>query len=142
MAARISRDRPLHMPCINGPYYREHIPAILREIASQYKPEGFTDNSWSGLSRANICLCDNCRAKFKKARGLDLPQRADWNDRGLSGVDRVELRVSPGDLGSVQQAAHGGRRAGVSVGRHDWRHDRRSGLGVSAITGRSAGAPS
>ena len=81
------------MPCVNGPYYREHIPAILREVASTYHPEGFTDNSWSGLSRANICLCDNCRAKFRKDRGLDLPQRADWNDSGLPGMDRVELRV-------------------------------------------------
>ena len=76
-----SRDSTLQMPCVNGPYYREHIPAILREVASKYKPEGFTDNSWSGLSRSNICLCDNCRAKFKKDRGLDLPARADWNDR-------------------------------------------------------------
>jgi len=75
------RDASLNMPCINGPYYREHIPAILREVATRYKPEGFTDNSWSGLSRANICVCDNCRAKFRKERGLDLPQRADWNDR-------------------------------------------------------------
>lgn len=75
------RDASLNMPCVNGPYYREHIPAILREIASRYKPEGFTDNSWSGLSRANICLCDNCGAKFKRDRGLDLPPRADWSDR-------------------------------------------------------------
>ena len=75
-----SRDTALHMPCVNGPYYREHIPAILREVASRYKPEGFTDNSWSGLSRANICLCDNCRTKFKKDRGVDLPSRADWTD--------------------------------------------------------------
>lgn len=75
------RDASLNMPCINGPYYREHIPAILREIATRYKPEGFTDNSWTGLSRANICVCDNCRAKFRSERGLDLPQRADWTDR-------------------------------------------------------------
>ena len=75
------RDASLNMPCVNGPYYREHIPAILREVATRYKPEGFTDNSWSGLSRANICVCDNCRAKFKNERGFDLPQRADWNDR-------------------------------------------------------------
>jgi hypothetical protein len=75
------RDASLNMPCVNGAYYREHIPAILREVASRYKPEGFTDNSWSGLSRSNICVCDNCRAKFKNDRGFDLPQRADWDDR-------------------------------------------------------------
>jgi hypothetical protein len=26
------REQTLHTPCINGPYYREHIPAILREV--------------------------------------------------------------------------------------------------------------
>jgi hypothetical protein len=75
------RDNSLHMPCVNGPYYRQQIPAILAEVASKYHPEGFTDNSWSGLSRANICFCDNCRAKFRAERGFDLPERADWNRR-------------------------------------------------------------
>ncbi|HVU37353.1 MAG TPA: beta-galactosidase [Opitutales bacterium] len=73
------RDRGLNIPCINGPYYREHIPAILREIAEKYKPEGFTDNIWSGLPRANICYCDNCVKKFRDQRGLELPESADWN---------------------------------------------------------------
>jgi hypothetical protein len=72
-------DRGLNVPCINGPYYREHIPAILREIAEKYHPEGFTDNIWSGLARANICYCDNCVKKFREQRGLDLPRTADWN---------------------------------------------------------------
>lgn len=72
-------DRGLNVPCINGPYYREHIPAILREIAEKYHPEGFTDNIWSGLARANICYCDNCAKKFREQRGLSLPQTADWN---------------------------------------------------------------
>ncbi len=72
-------DRGLNIPCINGPYYREHIPAILREIAEKYHPEGFTDNIWSGLPRANICFCENCAKKFRDQRGLDLPRTADWN---------------------------------------------------------------
>jgi hypothetical protein len=74
------RDRDLNIPCINGPYYREHIPAILREIAEKYQPEGFTDNSWSGLPRTNICGCDNCAKKFRADRGLDLPRQLDWDD--------------------------------------------------------------
>lgn len=73
------RDQTLSVPCINGPYYREHIPSILREIAAAYHPEGFTDNSWSGLGRGSICYCDTCRRTFRAARGLDLPQRHDWN---------------------------------------------------------------
>jgi Hypothetical glycosyl hydrolase 6 len=73
------RDRGLNVPCVNGPYYRTHIPAILREVATTYHPEGFTDNSWSGLGRNSICHCDNCRKKFRDQRGLDLPSRQDWN---------------------------------------------------------------
>jgi hypothetical protein len=73
------RDETLYAPCINGPYYREHIPAILREVAGRYQPEGFTDNSWSGLPRGSICYCSNCRTKFKDARGFDLPRGRDWN---------------------------------------------------------------
>lgn len=75
------RDQTLYAPCINGPYYREHIPEILREIAGTYRPEGFTDNSWSGLGRGSICYCTNCRNRFRQARGLDLPQRADWTSQ-------------------------------------------------------------
>ena len=76
------REQTLHTPCINGPYYREHIPAILREIAQTYRPEGFTDNSWSGLGRGSICSCDNCRQKFRSATGQDLPTRHDWTAPG------------------------------------------------------------
>lgn len=41
----------LFITCVNSPYYKEQIPAIMREIAVLYHPEGFTDNSWSGLGR-------------------------------------------------------------------------------------------
>jgi Hypothetical glycosyl hydrolase 6 len=73
------RDRDLYAPCINGPYYREHIPSILREVAAKYRPDGFTDNSWSGLPRASICHCPSCRTKFRDERALDLPRKRDWN---------------------------------------------------------------
>lgn len=70
----------LFVTCVNGPYYDEHIPAILREIAEVYHPEGFTDNSWSGLGRNTICYCANCRRKFRDQSGGELPRGKDWND--------------------------------------------------------------
>jgi Hypothetical glycosyl hydrolase 6 len=73
------RDPDLYAPCINGPYYRVHIPSILREVAAKYRPEGFTDNSWSGLPRERICRCATCRTRFKDERALDLPAKRDWN---------------------------------------------------------------
>ena len=74
------RARNLYVPCVNGGYFREHIPAILNEIAGTYHPEGFADNSWSGLPRKSICYCDNCKSKFLAARGFGLPRAWDWND--------------------------------------------------------------
>ncbi len=71
----------LYITCINGPYYNEHIPAILTEIATLYHPEGFTDNSWSGLGRDSICYCNNCKNKFKDKTGNDIPQVKNWDDR-------------------------------------------------------------
>ena len=79
-AGRPHKAGELFVTCVNGPYYDEHIPAILREIAERYHPEGFTDNSWSGLGRGTICYCENCRRKFRERSGKDIPREKDWND--------------------------------------------------------------
>jgi len=73
------RGRGLYIPCINGPYYEEYIPGLLQEIAQRYRPDGFTDNSWSGLGRDSICYCVNCARKFRERAGQDLPRRHDWD---------------------------------------------------------------
>ena len=75
------RAGDLYITCINGPYYNEHIPSILTEIATLYHPEGFTDNSWSGLGRDSICYCNNCKKSFKDKTGNDIPQAKNWDDR-------------------------------------------------------------
>ena len=74
------RNRDLYVSCVNSPYYDEHIPAVLREIAARYRPEGFTDNSWSGLGRGSICYCANCERKFRAQAGQSLPRAKNWND--------------------------------------------------------------
>ena len=71
----------LFVTCINGPYYNEHIPAILSEITKKYHPEGFTDNSWSGLGRESICYCDNCKKSFGDKTGNEIPKRKNWRDK-------------------------------------------------------------
>jgi hypothetical protein len=70
----------LFVACVNGPYYEEHIPAILREIAERYHPEGFTDNSWSGPGRGSPCFCENCQRKFRERSGEELPRQKSWDD--------------------------------------------------------------
>lgn len=70
----------LYISCINSPYYSEHIPAILEEIARLYHPEGFTDNSWSGLGRDSICYCMHCQKSFRDRAGQVLPAEKNWDD--------------------------------------------------------------
>jgi len=70
----------LFITCINSSYYNDHIPSIIKEIIELYHPEGFTDNSWSGLGRDSICYCVNCRNSFRKQHGMEIPPKADWND--------------------------------------------------------------
>ncbi len=66
--------------CVNSPYYDEYLPSVLTEIIERSHPEGFADNSWSGLGRDSICYCENCARKFRDAAGQPLPARHDWDD--------------------------------------------------------------
>ena len=83
--ARNSEGKPYraadkYVTCVNGPYYDEYLPAVLTEIIERSHPEGFADNSWSGLGRDSICYCDNCARKFRDKAGATLPLKHDWND--------------------------------------------------------------
>ncbi|MCU1259321.1 MAG: hypothetical protein JWO80_2206 [Bryobacterales bacterium] len=68
-----------YITCVNSPYYDEYIPGVLREIIDRSRPEGLTDNSWSGLGRDSICYCENCARKFRDQAGQTLPPRKDWS---------------------------------------------------------------
>jgi hypothetical protein len=83
--ARDRQDNPyrsgdLYITCINSRYYEEWIPNLLREIIERSHPEGFADNSWSGLGRNSICHCQNCKRKFREHAGQELPSEKDWNN--------------------------------------------------------------
>lgn len=47
----------------------------MREIIDWEKPEGFTDNSWSGLERDQIYDCKYSQDRIRKATGKDVPRR-------------------------------------------------------------------
>lgn len=72
------RAGDLFVACINSPYYEEHLTDVLREIIARSRPEGITDNSWSGLDRDHICYCVHCARKFRAATGMALPRGRDW----------------------------------------------------------------
>ncbi|HEX3813656.1 MAG TPA: alpha-amylase family protein [Mycobacteriales bacterium] len=69
-----------YVACVNSPYYTEYLPAVLEEIIERTHPEGFADNSWSGLGRDSICYCGYCRRSFRDSTGLPLPSTVDWDD--------------------------------------------------------------
>ncbi|HET7768280.1 MAG TPA: beta-galactosidase [Chloroflexota bacterium] len=74
-------DGPFYTACISSPYYREYLPAVLQEICERYQPEGFSDNSWSGLSRSAICYCPHCASSFAAhSAGKRLPRAKNWDD--------------------------------------------------------------
>jgi Hypothetical glycosyl hydrolase 6 len=73
------RAEDKYVTCVNSGYYDEYIPGILTEIVERSQPEGFTDNSWSGLGRDSICYCENCVRKFREKTGQGLPRAKDWN---------------------------------------------------------------
>jgi Hypothetical glycosyl hydrolase 6 len=73
------RQADKFVTCINSPYYSDYLPKIMEEIIRRSSPDGFSDNSWTGLRRNNICYCRHCVEKFLSWSGLDLPKRHDWN---------------------------------------------------------------
>jgi len=100
----------LYITCVNSPYYNEHIPAILREIAEFYHPEGFTDNSWSGLGRESICYCEFCKKSFRDKTGYNLPEVKNWDNQGYRQWIRwnYDRRVEIWDLNNRTTKSVGG----------------------------------
>ncbi|MEO5998940.1 MAG: beta-galactosidase [Chitinophagaceae bacterium] len=100
----------LYIACINSPYYQEHIPAVLTEIAKLYHPEGFTDNSWSGLGREAICYCENCKKSFHDKTGKPIPLAKNWDDKVYKQWIRwnYDRRLEIWDLNNRTTKAAGG----------------------------------
>ena len=69
-----------YFSCVNSNYYKNYIPKVLEEIITRYQPDGFADNSWTGVPRSTICYCVNCRDKFKRDSGYELPKKTDFDD--------------------------------------------------------------
>lgn len=110
-AGRPYRAGEFYVTCINGPYYEEYLPDVLREIIDRSHPEGFTDNSWSGLSRSSICYCANCARKFRDRTGQALPRIKNWEDAVYREWIRwnYALRLEMWDLNNRTTRAAGGK---------------------------------
>ena len=64
--------------CPNNEEYRQHMASQIRQIVTDYDPDGLWIDmcNWHGA----VCYCASCREKFYRETGLDLPEKKDWND--------------------------------------------------------------
>ena len=63
--------------CLNQPVYRAFVLAQLNEIVEGRKFDGFfvDDSFWS-----TVCVCAECRKKYRAEAGVEIPQTVDWFD--------------------------------------------------------------
>ncbi len=101
---------------MNSPYYDEYIPGILREIVERSHPEGFADNSWSGLTRDSICYCENCARKFRDEPASALPIAQDWDNADYRQWIEWNYARRVGDLGPQQPRQPRRRAARIACG--------------------------
>lgn len=92
----------LPRPCFNGPYHREFIPAVMRELGERYPIDGFYANGWPSIGIAPpdpavACHCDAClgawQALGRSPQELpSIPDPADdrWRDYVALVQDNVE----------------------------------------------------
>lgn len=134
------RAGELYIACIHSPYYEQFIPEVLREICAHYRPDGFADNSWSGLGRDQICYCRHCRRSFAAAADLDLPPAPDWDDPAYRRWIRwsYDRRLEVWDLNNrVTQEAGGPHCLWIGMNSGDMLHQAQRLRDTPAICARS-----
>ena len=57
--------------CMNHPRYRHFIQDVLKEIFTQYRPDGLYVDGVSAYYA--YCFCEHCRAKYRRMFGADMP---------------------------------------------------------------------
>ena len=115
--------RELYVPCVNGPYYHEHIAAILREIAVRYRPEVLPTISGAASSAIASAIATTARESFAPIpAGICLARK----------IGRIR-RTAPGLNGATSAASYlvhrqpvasvgvvWSQRSGDFFGRDDW----------------------
>jgi hypothetical protein len=64
--------------CMNGGYIYEYTPLIVKEVAANYRPAGFSLSAWG--ANYSLCYCGVCKSLFKEKTGHDLPAAKNWDD--------------------------------------------------------------
>lgn len=67
----------LYLTCTLGSYNYDFMTAVMKEIVTKYRVDGFNHNRWSPQL---MCYCDYCRTTFRRHTGLELPAKEDAQD--------------------------------------------------------------
>ena len=79
----------LYQACVNGGWYREKAPEILREALERYDVDGLFFNMFSNPAAdysghpLGICRCDNCKRLYRERYHRDLPDTPDADYRAF-----------------------------------------------------------
>jgi Hypothetical glycosyl hydrolase 6 len=93
-----------YQACVNGGWYNDYAHQIIRESLGRYKVDGvffnmfgYRSSDYSG-NYHGICVCQNCRRRFRAMFGRELPEREDFSDPGyrdyLEFQDRTSLQLA------------------------------------------------
>jgi len=137
------RGRPFYyytgryMTCWLHPAWREHLRGIVEGIVEAGADGVFFDNPWHGIQPMGFggtwlgpagCYCARCRAAFREATGLDIPQaiapQADeasrqyvrWRAEQVTGT----LAMLADQARSLRPAAPTGATPGIRISANDF----------------------
>ena len=75
-----------YQACVNGGWYQQYAFQIISESLSAYDVDGvffnmfgYRSTNYSGQYHG-ICVCDNCRRRFREMYGKALPLKEDFSD--------------------------------------------------------------
>ena len=75
--------------CINDPGYRAQALGELTELCENYDFDGI----WPDMTFwPAVCCCPNCRARYIKETGADIPEIINWKDPGFVRFIRARQR--------------------------------------------------
>ncbi len=89
-----------YQACVNGGWYQDYALEIISESLSAYDLDGvffnmfgYTNFTYSG-DYFGICVCDNCRRRFRLMYGRELPLKEDFSDSAYADYLAFKERTS------------------------------------------------
>jgi hypothetical protein len=100
-----------YQACPNGMWLQDYAMKILREALTDHKPDGvffngvgFSVNDYGQRERGQ-CVCNNCRAAFRKMYNLELPKAYNFSDPNYRSYLEFQDRVVADVFARMQKLA-------------------------------------